>query len=142
MSNLTLTKDDFAKLSSTTQMEILSLFTPEIKYEMKKVDGELSYQQVRNLLNGLSEKSKNMLKVIVQNFKHDAIKYRELLEILGLTEDDNLTGVWSGITKRSRNSAVANDSSFNLINWDYDDVNLYIGSIKPKTFQHIIEYFS
>jgi hypothetical protein len=103
------------------------------------VDGELTRRQVSNLLSVLSDKSKNILRTMVRNFSHNDINYRDLLKNLGMTEEDNLTGVWSGITKRSRN--VANDPSFDLIDWNSNEDNIAVGSMHPTTFKYISEYF-
>lgn len=142
MTNISISLEDFKKLSLTTQTEVLSIFQPKISSENNEdLDGELTRRQVLNLINGLSDKSKNILRTIVKNFSHDDINYKELLKNLGMTEEDNLTGVWSGITKRSRNAAVANDPSFDLITWNPNQDNIYVGSMHPTTFKYMTEYF-
>lgn len=142
MTHVSISLEDFKKLSLITQTEVLSLFQPQINSEnTEELEGELTRKQVNNLLTGLSDKSKNILRTIIKNFNHDNINYSELLKNLGLTEEDNLTGVWSGITKRSRNVSVANDPSFNLITWNSNEDNIYVGSIHPTTFKYISEYF-
>ncbi|MCU4385538.1 hypothetical protein [Acinetobacter radioresistens] len=140
MTQLVISLDQFQKLSTSTQAEILNIFQPQINHEnVEDVDGELTRRQVSNLLSGLSDKSKNILRTMVRNFSHNDINYRDLLKNLGMTEEDNLTGVWSGITKRSRN--VANDPSFDLIDWNSNEDNIAVGSMHPTTFKYISEYF-
>ncbi|OTG62220.1 hypothetical protein [Acinetobacter silvestris] len=142
MTLISISLDEFKKLSLATQAEILSIFQPQISCENSEdLDGELTRRQVSNLINGLSDKSKNILRTIVRNFSHDDINYKDLLKNLGMTEDDNLTGVWSGITKRSRNAAVANDPSFDLIAWNTNEDNIYVGCMHPTTFKYMSEYF-
>lgn len=96
-------------------------------------------KQVNNFLSGVSDKSKSVLKAIVQNFENNNIHYEQLVKNLDMV-DENLTGVWSGITKRSRNTA--NDPDFDLIDWNIRDKDgCAIGMMHPITYSHIAAYF-
>ncbi|MFK8986699.1 hypothetical protein [Acinetobacter seifertii] len=140
MTSITISLEKFLGLTKSTQDEILNVFREEQQtVNINTVEGELTRKQVNALLNGLSEKSKTVLKVLVENFDNNHIHYDELIKTLDMV-DENLTGVWSGITKRSRN--IANDSNFDLIDWNTrDKYGSVIGMMHPITFSHIAAYF-
>lgn len=140
MTSITISLEKFLGLTKSTQDEILNVFREEQQtVNTNTVEGELTRKQVNALLNGLSEKSKTVLKVLVENFDNNHIHYDELIKTLDMV-DENLTGVWSGITKRSRN--IANDSNFDLIDWNTrDKYGSVIGMMHPITFSHIAAYF-
>lgn len=140
MTSINISLDNFFGLSKSTQDEILNLFKQEQPATTADtLEGELTRKQVNNFLNGLSDKSKTVLKGIVQNFENNNIHYGELVKKLDMG-DVNLTGVWSGITKRSRN--IANDPHFDLIDWyTYDKDGSAIGMMHPITYSHIAAYF-
>jgi hypothetical protein len=141
MTSLNISLDQFFGLSKATQDEILSLFQQQQLSAVKAdtLEGELTRKQVNNFLSGLSDKSKSVLKAIVQNFENNNIHYEQLVKKLDMV-DENLTGVWSGITKRSRN--IANDPDFDLIDWNTRDKDgCAIGMMHPITYSHIAAYF-
>lgn len=140
MTSITISLEKFLGLSKSTQDEILNVFREQLPpVNANTIEGELTRKQVNTLLNGLSEKSKTVLKAIVENFDSNNIHYEQLLEKLDMV-NENLTGVWSGITKRSRN--IANDPDFDLIDWNTrDKYGSVIGIMHPITFSHIAAYF-
>lgn len=140
MTSLTISLDKFMTLSENAQKEILDLFRNKQKITREEAtEGELTRRQVSNLLHGLSDKSKSVLKMTVKEFESDHIDYEQLLEKLDMV-GENLTGVWSGITKRCRN--VTGDQEFVLIDWaKCEDNDNYIGSMHPRTFSLMAEYF-
>lgn len=138
MTSITISLERFLGFTKSTQDEILNVFREELP-TINTVEGELTRKQVNAFLNGLSEKSKAVLKAIVENFDSNHIHYGELIEKLNMV-DENLTGVWSGITKRSRN--IANDPDFDLIDWNTRGKDgVAIGIMHPITFAHIAAYF-
>lgn len=141
MTSITISLEKFLGLSKSTQDEILNVFREQLPpINTNTIEGELTRKQVNTLLNGLSEKSKTVLKAIVENFDSNNIHYEQLLEKLDMV-NENLTGVWSGITKRSRN--IANDPDFDLIDWNTrDKEGCAIGIMHCITFSHIAAYFS
>ena len=141
MTSITISLEKFLGLSKPTQDEILNVFREQLPpINTNTIEGELTRKQVNTLLNGLSEKSKTVLKAIVENFDSNNIHYEQLLEKLDMV-NENLTGVWSGITKRSRN--IANDPDFDLIDWNTrDKEGCAIGIMHCITFSHIAAYFN
>ncbi len=141
MTSITISLEKFLGLSKPTQDEILNVFREQLPpINTNTIEGELTRKQVNTLLNGLSEKSKTVLKAIVENFDSNNIHYEQLLEKLDMV-NENLTGVWSGITKRSRN--IANDPDFDLIDWNTRDKDGHaIGIMHCITFSHIAAYFN
>lgn len=138
MSNIVISKEDFSKLSHSVQTEILNLFLKKQIIQQDELDGELTKKQVFDLIEGLSDKSKGVLKATVK-FENNSINFNELLEELDTTEED-LKGVWSGLTKRTRN--VANDSDLHLINWYWNEEDQsYTLTFHPTTYSHIVSYF-
>jgi len=140
MTSINISLEKFFGLSKATQEEILNLFKQEqLATATDTLEGELTRKQVNTFLNGLSDKSKTVLKAIVENFENNNIHYDQLIQKLDMV-DENLTGVWSGITKRSRN--IANDSDFELIDWNTRDKDGHaIGMMHPITYSHIAAYF-
>lgn len=140
MTSITISLEKFLGLTKSTQDEILNIFREELQtINTNTVEGELTRKQVNAFLSGLSEKSKTVLKAIVENFDNNHIHYEQLIKKLDMV-DENLTGVWSGITKRSRN--IANDQNFDLIDWNTRDKDGFaIGIMHPITFSHIAAYF-
>lgn len=140
MTSITISLEKFLGLTKSTQDEILNVFREDMPtINTNTVEGELTRKQVNAFLNGLSEKSKTVLKAIVENFENNNIHYKQLIKKLDMV-DENLTGVWSGITKRSRN--IATDPNFDLIDWNTRDKDGFaIGMMHPITFSHIAAYF-
>lgn len=139
MSYFSISKEDFQSFTITTQTEILAVYQTKKTIEnTDSSDGELTKKQVNDLLSGLSEKSKGILKTIVKEFEYNQINYTILLKKLNMV-DENLTGVWSGITKRAR--GVSHDKQLKLIEWVWPDDSTCIGSMHPNTFNYISDYF-
>lgn len=139
MSNIVLSKQDVQKLSSAAQKEIINLLFKKNGEKTSEEDfGELTKKQVFDLIDGLSEKSRGVLKAVA-NFEENSIKFNDLLKELDANEKD-IKGVWSGITTRSRN--ISNDSEFYLINWEWsEDQQSYLMKFHPTTYSHIVTYF-
>jgi len=73
----------------------------------------LSFVQVNKFLEGCSEKTKNVLKIIVKN-KNGNFLLSEIAKALNMTIDD-LSGVWGGLTKRTR--TILGEKNFKLVTW-------------------------
>lgn len=139
MTNISISKEDFFKLSTASQTEILNLFTTKnIGSDSEECLGELTKIQVNKIIKGLSEKSRDVLKAAA-SFGNNNILFDDLLDNLGVEADD-IKGVWSGITTRCRN--VTDDRSFLLIDWVLDeDDQVYTMKFHPNTYAHIVSYF-
>lgn len=139
MSDVILSKQDIQKLSVSAQKEIINLLFKTNLQEFSEEDfGELTKKQVSDLIDGLSEKSRNVLKAVAE-FNEHIINFNALLKLLKVDEKD-IKGVWSGLTTRSRN--ISNDSEFYLIDWEWsEDQQSYLMNFNPKTYQYIVAYF-
>lgn len=139
MSNIVLSKQDLQKLSVAAQNEIINLFFKMNLQESSEEDfGELTKKQVSDLIFGLSEKSRIVLKA-VSEFNGNIINFNDLLTQLEVEEKD-IKGVWSGLTTRSRN--ISNDPEFRLIYWEWsEDKQSYLMKFHPKTYEYIVAYF-
>lgn len=138
MSMISISSQDFAKLSKTAQIEILNLFKSNRAYDDEDRDGELTYKQVQEVISRLSEKSRWLLKAVV-NFNKSEINLNLLLEELD-TDEQDLRGAWSGITNSCRN--VSGDPEFLLFSktWNEDE-EAYILKFHPTTYVHISSFF-
>lgn len=144
MTSVSISKEDFVKLSISTRDEIIKLLSNNSTIylsEDAEGDGELTKKQVNEIIKGLSEKSRGVLKAAA-SFDNHIIKFDDLLEKLD-TDADAIKGVWSGITTRCRN--VSNDPSFMLIEWvseeDEDETVFANMRFHPTTYAHIVSYF-
>lgn len=138
MSLISISSNDFSKLSKTAQTEILNLFKSNRSYEEADNDGELRYKEVAEVMSRLSQKSTRVLKKVV-SFRNNRINLNDLIDILD-EEDKDLKGVWSGITTSCRN--VSNDSSFQLFSktWSEEEDCYYL-NFHPTTYAHISSFF-
>ena len=149
MPSIVISSNDFNKLSSSCQQEILQLFKSssisftekqsEINDSEQNLAGELTQKQTDKLMAGVSDKSKSILKKIVE-YPHDSVLYQTLMKDLGM-QDQSLRGIWAGLTKRARN--VSNDTDFCLIYWDYNELQGdYTVRLHPQTYHYIKNYFN
>lgn len=139
MSDVILSKQDIQKLSVSAQNEIINLlFKTNLQESSEEDFGELTKKQVSDLIDGLSEKSRSVLKAVAE-FNENIINFNALLKLLEVEEKD-IKGVWSGLTTRSRN--ISNDSEFYLIYWEWsEDQQSYLMKFHPKTYEYIVAYF-
>ena len=153
MASIIISSKDFNNLSTDCQQEILRLFQDlhtkignensekQINTEESEQDyaGELTKKQVNDLMTGLSDKIKDILKKIVE-YPHDSVLYQELLRDLGM-QGQNMGGIWAGLTKRSR--SVSKDPEFALINWDFNESQGdFVIKLHPQTYRYIQNYFN
>jgi hypothetical protein len=153
MASIIISSKDFNNLSTDCQQEILRLFQDlhtkignensekQINTEESEQDyaGELTKKQVNDLMTGLSDKIKDILKKIVE-YPHDSVLYQELLRDLGM-QGQNMGGIWAGLTKRSR--TVSKDPEFALINWDFNESQGdFVIKLHPQTYRYIQNYFN
>lgn len=153
MASIIISSKDFNNLSTDCQQEILRLFQDlhtkignensekQINTEESEQDyaGELTKKQVNDLMTGLSDKIKDILKKIVE-YPHDSVLYQELLKDLGM-QGQKMGGIWAGLTKRSR--TVSKDPEFALINWDFNESQGdFVIKLHPQTYRYIQNYFN
>lgn len=137
MTYIGINKDDFSKLSISAQTEILNLFKNNSLIDSSaEMDGELTKKQVNEIIKGLSEKSRNVLKAVA-NLGSNFIAFDDLLVELD-TDADEIKGVWSGLTTRSRN--ITHDPEFTLIDWVWQGEECFM-KFHPTTYTHIVSYF-
>lgn len=137
MTYIGINKDDFSKLSISAQTEILNLFKNNSLIDSsEEMDGELTKKQVNEIIKGLSEKSRNVLKAVA-NLGSNFIAFDDLLVELD-TDADEIKGVWSGLTTRSRN--ITHDPEFTLIDWVWQGEECFM-KFHPTTYSHIVSYF-
>jgi hypothetical protein len=143
MSYIALSMEDIQSLSSAARREVLNIFGHNDHYDDDDDDeagGELTRKQVVEFLAGLSDKSKNVLRTMVIDFDTNHVAHKDLLDTLDMV-GENLTGVWAGITKRSR--TVSGDPEFSLIEWTpNDDGDDNIGRFNANTYNHLKKIFT
>lgn len=140
MSAITISTDDFSKLSIDTQNEIINRLFPSKNNttQLDDSEGELTKKQVNEIISKLSDKSKGVLRAAA-SFKSNSINFDELLEKLD-TDAEDIKGVWSGLTTRCRN--VTGDSEFRLIEWIWNEEEEYhTMKFHPTTYTHITSFF-
>ena len=140
MSYIALSIQDIKSLSATAKKEIFELLGYSDSHnDSEEGDGELTKKQVINLVQGLADKSKHILKTMVLNFDKNEIVYQVLLQELDMV-GENLTGVWSGITKRAR--TASGDPEFTLIDWVWnEELNDNVGRFNSNTYNHLKNIF-
>lgn len=137
MTHISINKDDFSKLSISAQTEILNLFKNNSLIDSsEEMDGELTKKQVNEIIKGLSEKSRNVLKAVA-NLGSNFIAFDDLLVELE-ADADEIKGVWSGLTTRSRN--ITHDPDFILIEWVWQGEECFM-KFHPTTYTHIVSYY-
>lgn len=137
MTHISINKDDFSKLSISAQTEILNLFkNNSLTDSSEEMNGELTKKQVNEIIKGLSEKSRNVLKAVA-NLGSNFIAFDDLLVELE-ADADEIRGVWSGLTTRSRN--ITHDPEFTLIEWVWQGEECFM-KFHPTTYTHIVSYF-
>ena len=92
---------------------------------------DFSAAQARNFLNGCGEKTKNAIREMVKgNSRY--FQLEDVAKALGV-EAETLSGVWAGITKRTR--TVLGDSDAYLIGWGGEDG--YQGWLTEMTYNSL-----
>lgn len=139
MSGIFLSLFDLQKLSAGARSEVLALITEGVGENIFEENGEgptdLSSLQAEKLVRGLSNKSRSVLKAILENSdSSNGIWCEDLASELELDVTD-LTGVWSGLTRRIR--TVSGSSDAYLISWAWDDERQdYYGKMHTTTFKN------
>lgn len=141
MASILIDEKDFGSLSKPTQQEIMKLFFKNniVLSDESDDQGELTKKHLNEIVSGLSEKSRNVLKAIA-SFKTNTVSLDDLLASLKVEYQD-IQGVWSGITNRSRN--ITQDSEFILFQWVHDEQDdSHILKFHPNTYAHLVNFFS
>ena len=134
MSGLFISAEQLKELSEPTQYEIIQLCVRGVKRSVMDAvleDGfssgvavDLSSSQANRLVKGLSEKSRNVLLSFIelsdQFAEHEGqgVYAEDLAANAGYSLDD-IKGVWSGLTRRTR--SVTEDKNAELFHWEWDD---------------------
>lgn len=141
MASFVINEKEFRSLSKPTQQEIMKLFFRNdiVLSDDSNDQGELTKKHLNEIITGLSEKSRNVLKAIA-SFNTNKVLLNDLLAYLEVEYAD-IKGVWSGITTRSRN--VTQDPEFLLFEWVYDDQeDSHVLKFHPNTYTHLVNFFS
>ena len=95
----------------------------------------LSSLQAERLVRGLSDKSRSVLKAILESEDGElGFWCKSVAEELGFDVSE-LSGVWSGLTRRTR--TVSDDSDAYLIGWAWDEGrDDYYGKLHPTTYRN------
>ncbi|WET17018.1 hypothetical protein P2W49_11850 [Yersinia intermedia] len=150
MSGLYVSSDDLKKLSKTTLHELLALCTRGMSHqESELADDEdtgiavdLSSGQAIDLVKGLGDKSRTTLAHAIEIIEAVAdgskvgVWGNDIAKAMRIELDD-LRGVWSGLTRRTRR--VTNDPAAYLIHWlpwDYERKDNF-GLIHPTTVANL-----
>ncbi|WP_426576731.1 hypothetical protein ACP179_20660 [Xenorhabdus stockiae] len=123
MSGIFISSQDWEKLTDRTREELLTLVTngarEDVSYEEMGGATDLSSLQAANLVRGLGEKSRKVLKAILEvSDVQGRFWCKEAANELGV-ESESFRGVWSGLTRRLR-SITGDDESY-LFEWAWDD---------------------
>lgn len=111
-----------------TEAEISSAPTSVADEEEQPAD--LSVAQATRYLEGCSEKTKRVIRGIVGGDR--IFRYSALKQTLNMSDDD-LSGVWGGLTKRAR--TILGDRKAQLITWvkseygEYDENDMWNGAM-------------
>ncbi|EIR7372367.1 hypothetical protein LXH42_004297, partial [Salmonella enterica subsp. enterica serovar Poona] len=132
-------KHDLMLLSDFAREEVLALisgdFATGVYEESEDGPTDLSSLQAEKLVRGLSEKSRSVLKAILESSDGEkGFWCKSIAEELDL-EVSELSGVWSGLTRRTR--TVSDDSDAYLISWAWDEErDDYYGTLHPTTYRN------
>lgn len=136
-----ISRSDFQKMSERTQEEILSAVTGEDSSPQSALDysglaADLSSLQATQFVKGLSGKSRNVLKAILEIKGVESGFWMKTLAVTLMVESDSLTGVWSGLTRRSR--TVTGDENAYLIDWVWhEEEEDYFGTLNNVTIKNL-----
>lgn len=140
MPHIILTEEDLASFTKTTRSEIAAFVQNQLfmDEEVESTDGQaidLSSSQVSELINKISKKSLSVLRAMVKEGE-DGFYYDDIAEAIGEEEDD-LRGVFSGLTRRVRN--VTGEPKAELFDkWvDYDHDDRRWGQMNLVTFNNL-----
>lgn len=131
---------DFLMMSERTQSEILNVTTGRgAQQSSSDYDGaaaDLSTLQATQLVRGLSAKTRNVLKTIVEmNDVESGFWMGQLAKTLKC-EADSLSGVWSGLTRRTR--TITGDENAFLIDWVwFEEQEEYFGTLDAVTIKNL-----
>jgi len=139
MSGIFLSLSDLQKLSAGARSEVLALIAEGVDEDVFEENGEgptdLSSLQAEKLVRGLSSKSRSVLKAILENSDSSNGFWCEDLASELEVDVADLTGVWSGLTRRIR--TVSGSSDAYLISWAWDDDRQdYYGKMHATTFKN------
>lgn len=139
MSGIFLSLADLQKLSSGARSEVMAVITEGIDENIFEENGEgptdLSSLQAEKLVRGLSSKSRSVLKAILENSDSSNGFWCEELASELEVDVTELTGVWSGLTRRIRTVTGSPDAY--LISWAWDDEKQdYYGKMHTTTFKN------
>ena len=138
-SGIFLSREDLMLLSDQAKEEVLALATGDsvssVYEESEDGPTDLSSLQAERLVRGLSDKSRSVLKVILESEDGErGFWCKSIAKELGLDVSE-LSGVWSGLTRRTR--TVSDDSEAYLIGWAWDDDrDDYYGSLHSTTYRN------
>ncbi|OKO98151.1 hypothetical protein [Xenorhabdus eapokensis] len=141
-------KEDFAKLSERTREELLELVTNSINGHIVSENitnneeepwepTDLSSIQAAKFVKGLGEKSRRVLKTILEVGKGEKGEFwcKDVAKKLDI-KSESLTGVWSGLTRRIR--SVTEDEDACLFDWQPDDNRCdYQGTFHEVTYKNL-----
>lgn len=139
MSGIFLSLADLQKLSSGARSEVMAVITEGIDEDIFEENDEgptdLSSLQAEKLVRGLSSKSRSVLKAILENSNSSNGFWCEELASELKVDVTELTGVWSGLTRRIRTVTGSPDAY--LISWAWDDEKQdYYGKMHTTTFKN------
>lgn len=140
MPNIILSEEDLASFTKTTRNEIAAFIHSQLfqDEEIENNDGvaiDLSSSQASELINKISKKSLAVLRAML-NEGEDGFYFDDIAEAIGEDEDD-LRGVFSGLTRRVRN--VTGQPKAELFDkWvDYDDNDRRWGQMNLVTYNNL-----
>lgn len=139
MSGVFLSRDDLLLLSDSARDEVIALVTEEsisgVYDESEDGPSDLSSLQSERLVRGLSDKSRSVLKAILESEDGErGFWCKVIAKELGFNVSE-LSGVWSGLTRRTR--TVSDDPDAYLISWALDEErDDYYGKLHPTTYRN------
>ncbi|MBP6518669.1 hypothetical protein [Shewanella sp.] len=135
-----ISKEDFVKMPERTQSDILNTVTggqsETSETEYKGSAADLSSLQAATLVKGLSSKTRNVLKTIVELPYIEKGFWEADLAYELKCKPESLSGVWSGLTRRTR--TITSDKSAYLIDWKWDEeMEGNLGSLNTVTLKNL-----
>ncbi|HHY2939354.1 TPA: hypothetical protein ACV5RJ_003659 [Enterobacter roggenkampii] len=140
MPNIILSEEDLASFTKTTRNEIAAFIHSQLfqDEEIENNDGvaiDLSSSQASELINKISKKSLAVIRAML-NEGEDGFYFDDIAEAIGEDEDD-LRGVFSGLTRRVRN--VTGQPKAELFDkwFDYDNNDRRWGKMNLVTYNNL-----
>lgn len=141
MGMISLTNIEFNQLSSEAQKEILTLLGIEFEFETDdEFASKLNSKMAREFMMHLSPKSKLVLQKII-DFGKAGFWLDELETIIQIELEEDIGGVWGGLTRRVRTVTGIEDAELFHWTWFENEDRTY-GKLHQTTYHNLQKLLS